>query len=268
MKTAKMSTASKLHATRNYRLFRPNPKQRAYKPRHAEDLAKKMREHGFPQSMAISCYRDMDSKLVLNNGHHRLAAAEMADVAVWYVIEHQWTSKELVDEGNSTRNWSVLAAAQTYAEEGKQDYIQLLTYVKKGIPLRYAGSMLRGEHAASGNAGAAIQSGTFKVKDTKHINTVLMVLEELGETSPEVRSQSFIAALSALLLLEKFDKDQFVQRVSVYPAKIEKRSTRDQMLDQLEEIYNFRSHRENRANLSFEAKTLLQSRKNTFGKTK
>lgn len=257
--------SAKLQKTTNYDLFFPNPNQRTYKPRQTEKLVRKMKSNGFPPSMAISCYRNRKGVLAINTGHHRLEAARILGIPVWYVIEHEWTTFELVSEGTSARNFDTLASAQSYASDGANDYITLLYYAKKGMPIRFAASMLMGQHAASGNASDAISDGIFKVKTTDHIDEVCRVIDELRPINKEAGSQSFISALSALLIVDEFDANQLITRIKAVPSQLEKRSTRDQMLEQLEEIYNFRSRV--KANIAFAAKNLLKNRKMAFGRS-
>lgn len=216
--------------------------------------------------MAISVFKRNDGKLVINTGHHRLAAARELGIPVLYVIEHEWTSKELVDEGITGRNWGCSAAVETYAKEGNKDYITLLKYTAKGIPLRYAASMLHGEYAASGNAGQYVSNGTFKVKDTKHIDDVLKVVDALKDRADEAKSMTFISAISALYNVESFCPDALIRKVGILGGRLEKAKTRDQMLDQLEEIYNYQNRR--KEPLAFMAKDALRTNKANFNRPK
>lgn len=263
MKTT--NTKKTIQWTTNYGLFHPNPNQKRYVPTHIEELARKMKRHGFPPSMAISVYRK-NSKLHINTGHHRVKAAEMLGIAVPYIIEDEWTAAMLADEGTAAKNWTTRDVAEHYANQGEEDYITLIDYAHKGIPINYAASMLRGEHAGSGNAGRTVRNGSFVVKTREQIDQLVGILEETKDTCDEASSQTFVLALSALLLVEEFDGSRLVKKIGSYPGKIEKCATRDQMLDQLEEVYNFKATAGNRVNLAFLAKNTLNNRKRTFGR--
>lgn len=206
--------------------------------------------------MAISVFKRKDGKLVINTGHHRLAAAKELQIQVAYVVEHEWSTRELVDEGTSSKPWGCSAAAESYAKEGIQDYITLIEYASKGIPMRYAASMLRGEHAASGNASEYVNDGTFKIKTTKHIEEVLFVVNALKGRSDEAKSMTFISAISALTKVNGFSAQTLIRKIEILGCRIEKAKTRDQMLDQLEEIYNYQNR--NKEPLAFNAKEALR----------
>lgn len=265
MKTTTTNTKKTIQWTKNYDLFHPNPNQKRYVSAHAEGLARKMKRHGFPPSMAISVYRE-GGNLYINTGHHRHAAAKIAGVAIAYVIEDKWSAEMLADEGTAAKNWTTRDVAEHYANQGEEAYITLLEYSHRGIPLNYAASLLRGEHAGSGNAGKAIRDGIFKVKTTEYIDQVVEIIGQLEKVCPECSSQTFVLAISAFLLVAEFDSARLVKRIKAYPGEVEKRATRDQMMEQLEEIYNFKVTAANRVNLAFLAKNTLKNRAVSFGR--
>jgi hypothetical protein len=225
-----------------------------------------MRANGFPPSMAISVYRSKDGTLVINTGHHRLAAATALGIPVLYVVEHQWSLREMVDEGVTGSNWDVAGVVQNFAKAGNKSYQELLGYADKGIPLSMAASMLIGEGAASGNARDKIITGNFKIKTRDHINKIVALFEEFAERCPAVKHRPFISAYSKCLFTEEFDKDVFNRRLKANPVMLEKTSNEDQMLKQIEDIYNFKSP--NKIPLAFFVSKNSASRKLNFGKPK
>lgn len=247
----------KIQTTSNYSLFIANPKQRKFTPPHVRKIMRKIKANGFPPSMAISVFKRSDGKLGINTGHHRLAAAKELGIPVLYIVEHEWSTKELVDEGTTSKNWGCVAAVSSYAKDGNKDYIILLEYTARGIPQRYAASMLRGEHAASGNASQFVNDGTFRVKTRKHIDEVLSVVDALKDRADEATSMTFISAISALTRVAAFSPETMIRKIEILGGRIEKAKTRDQMLDQLEEIYNYQNR--NKEPLAFKAKEALKA---------
>ena len=246
----------KINTTTNYSLFVANPKQRKFITAHVKKIMRKMKTNGFTPSMAISVFRRHDGKLVINTGHHRLAAAKELGIPVLYVIEHEWTTSELVDEGTTGKAWGCMAAIESYAKEGIRDYISLLEYAARGIPIRYAASMLLGQHAASGNASKFVNDGSFRIKTTKHIHEVLAVVDALRHRVNEATSMTFISAVSALTRVPGFSPETLIRKIEITGGRLEKAKTRDQMLEQLEEIYNYQNRK--KEPLAFLAKEALR----------
>lgn len=251
----------KVYQTKNYDQFVSNPLQREFKEHHVQDLAEKMRQDGYRQTSIISVSKLASGKLQLNTGHHRVPAARIAGVPVYYVIEHPWTAEEMVREGTSQKVWPLLAAARAYAFSGNKHYQTLISYVALGIPVRFAASLLVGQHSDSHNVMPKIKAGSFKVKNTSIIDEVVRVVDALKESAPEAKSQTFVAALSALLMVDDFNSDQLIHKINLFPTALQKAKTRDQMLEQLEEIYNRSSRFKD--NIAFKAKEALRQRSAT-----
>jgi hypothetical protein len=254
----------KILSTKNYSLFACNPFQRAFRQSKVNALIEKMRANGYPPSMAISVYRAKNGTLTINTGHHRLAAAQALGIPVLYVTEHQWTVKQLVDEGTSGTSWDAVAAAQNFAKQGDKDYQELLGFADKGIPLTMAASLLVGEGAASGNARHKITSGTFKIKTRDHAQKIIALFEEFAARTPAIKHRPFISAFSKCLFTPEFDEDVFWRRMKANPSMLEKTSNEDQALKQIEEIYNFKSA--NKIPLAYFVKRNSSARKINFGK--
>jgi len=262
----KTAHPSALMSSKEYEKFHPNPLQQEYKPHHVQRLTNSIIQFGYLKSQPISVYPHPSKAghYIINTGHHRFDGAKAAGQAFWYIVEHKWTPEELIREGVQHRTWSIKCCAAVWVDAGLPDYLVLMGYVQKGLPINFAGSLLRGECASSGNAGPAIAAGTFKVKTTETADAVLSVLEELGESVPEVKSRVFMSALSALLFTPVFDLARLMSRLRANPSALEKRSTRDDMLRQLEEIYNFKQR--DKVNIAFQAQETLHNRKVGFGR--
>ena len=141
----------------------------------------------------------------------------------------------------------------------------LTQYIQKGLPLRLAASVLMGESGGSGNYNRYISLGTYKVKTTKIADKILEIRASLGHINEAAESSLFLEALSVLLQLPEFDPEILIQRILANPRGLEKCATRDQMFNNIEEVYNFRGRE--KLNLAFLAKELLRARR-AFGLNK
>lgn len=258
--TEKTSGVPKIQATRNYEMFNPNPLfQRKYNPNRVKLLERSMTRDGYWKAEPISVFRK-NSKLYINTGHHRLDAAKAAGVAIYYIVEEEWPAERMVSEGavETQASWSGMDAAKAYAMAGISDYDELLRFARSGIPVNMAASMLMGEAAGSGNAAQLVKEGRFRVKITAHIVRVIGLIQQTEQSNPEVKSRAFIAALSSCLFVREFDAEKLESKLKKHPRALEKRSTKDQMLDQIEELYNF--HSRDKVNIAFLARESAKSR--------
>lgn len=231
----------KIQKSKNYEMFSANPHQRKFSETKCQQLMDKMQRNGFPPSMAISVYQEKLGKLVVNAGHHRLAAAKRLGVEVLYVVEHKWSITELSDEGAIATSWSLRDHVCNYAKNGNADYIELLDREVDGLNISQAASMLIGEQAGSGNSSRFLKAGTFKIKTRDQIRFWLAMNEEFGERVPCLNHRVFVSCWSKCMFTPEFDQDIFLKRLRANPSMLEKCNTEDQMFRLIEELYNFKS---------------------------
>jgi hypothetical protein len=263
---SKTTTIPKIQVTTDYDLFQRNAIQREYKPAHAADLAQRMKRFGFTPSCAISVFRNRKGQLVMNNGHHRHSAAKMAGVPVFYVIEHEWSPEEILAEAISPKGWPLMDVARAAAGQGNKHYITLLKYVQRGIPIKIASSLLGEEFGCAGNQQRLVKDQAFEVKSEVLIRQLVEIMDRLEPVAPVVMTANFMSAWSALTLVPGFETERLVHKIAAFPAMLGKCVTRDQQLDQLEAIYNFKTPAANKLPLAFQAAEILKRRKATFGR--
>lgn len=256
-----MSTQQKTQTTSEYSLFIHNQYQQPMAERHVREIAESMKRLGFLRSKPVTVVRD-GNKLRLVDGHHRLAAAKAINVPVVYVIEEEGVADAIGELNFTVRKWASMSFIKMYADQGNPHYIELLRYVEQGLPAKNATSLLRGESAGSCNASRAIRTGTFKIKSRRSADVILKYITDLGKIAPVVKSAHFIEAVSLLLFVPEFDPATLTARIDANPRALVKCASGDQMLDLIEDIYNFRA-REKLA-LAFMARRAAKERQLAF----
>ena len=223
-----------------YSEFVHNHEQRPIIQSHVKKLVDSMKEFGFLESKPIQCYRK-GGKLVVVDGHHRLAAAMQLNIDVEVVIENQEAQETMGSVNSIVKKWEGKDFIRMFATRGNPHYVKLIEYHEKGIPLGMAASMMIRNAASSGNANRSIQDGTFKIKTTEIIDKVVDFLDEFGSMNPALKSRPFIAAISKCIMCDEFSLGTFKQRIKENIQMMKKTSNEDQMLSVIEAIYNHRS---------------------------
>jgi hypothetical protein len=216
-----------------------------------------MRAWGYLASKPIHVVRE-GSKLRVIDGHHRMEAARLAKVAVIYQIGEAKEADAMVDINRNTKSWTTRNYVDAYAMKGNQHYITLLAYVKKGVPMNVAASLLYGHAASSNNTREIIPYGQFEVRDTSVIEALVGFLQNAPAECKELRTTSYIAAVTSMMAVPEFDLDVLLKKITNNPRAIVKVACRDQALEVIEEIYNHRSF--SKTNFAFLAKQILDSR--------
>lgn len=249
--------------TNNYAMFIANDEQRILDHGHIKNIASSIQDHGFRSSKPLQCYRK-NGKLIVVDGHHRLEAAKLVGSPVFYEVENKDAQETMADVNRLVKRWNTMDYIRLYANRGIEDYQKILYYVDFGIPAGMAASMMINNSAGSGNANTVIAMGAFKAKDTQHIEKVKSLIERFADANPAAKSRSFIAAISKCIFCEDFDINVFSKRMNENIGMLEKTSNEEQMLIQIESIYNFRSR--NPIPLKFKVEAAAKERCATFGK--
>lgn len=229
-----------LQKSKAYDQFEENPHQRDLNLRHVQKLAGLMKKYGFLPSKPVQVYR-RGKKLVIVDGHHRYQAAKSLGIEFYYVIESTAAQESMIDENVAVKTWALIDYIHYYSNNGNSHYQELIRYAAKGIPMTMAASMLYGQSACSGNAQRFVKEGTFKVKDRAQINRICQLIDDLGSHNQAAKSRTFIGVISKCAFTPAIDWETLVKKLRAQSGTLEKTNNADQMLLQIEEIYNFRS---------------------------
>lgn len=249
--------------TKDYSVFVSHDHQQPMSDLHVRRIMESMKSSGFWKSKPISVVQDGDN-LIVCDGHHRVAAAKQLNIPVFYVVEEPDMFGRIGIANTTVRIWHTRSFVKMYADTGNLHYVELASYLEKGIPLKHAASMLRGESSHSFNCGKDVRRGAFRVKTRTSIDTVVRFLDEVGPVCNAVKSSIFIEALSSLLFVPEFDVQTLRNRIMANPLQLQKCNNRHQMISQLEEVYNFRAREKVPLKHLVEAK--MKERSELFGK--
>lgn len=253
-----MNKAPTIQNSTDYTLFKPHGEQQPMQTSHVNRLISSMKMHGFISANPIHVYKDGKFLRVID-GHHRLRAAQTLGIPVFYVVGDKEDAPLIAVKNWAVRKWNADAFIHMYASRGIESYVKLISYVKRGIPTKFAIGLLANETTSGHNQNEAIRNGTYKIKVTKYAEELIHVMDRLSPINPEARSANFIAAMAVLMRIEEFSSSVLISRIEANPRALVKCATREQMFDLIDEIYNFRS-REKIA-LTFKCQELLSKRK-------
>lgn len=220
-------------------------------------LRESMKEHGFIPAYPIHV-EAKGSRLLIKAGHHRFEVAQELGIPVFYVVSDD--SATIHELEKSTTRWSVNDYLDSYVRCGLEDYAKLQQYYKDTkIPIGMCVSILCGESAASNNQLQAFKDGRFTVRDQQHADEMKRVVVECQSLGISV-NQNFVAALSRCLRVEEFSADTFLSRASSNRSDFKKCRTVHEQMRHFEEIYNYKTHHQNKLALCFLADQAMRER--------
>lgn len=262
MQPTKSKASLQIAWTDKLDVFQQHGRQRELAPNHVKKIQDSIAQNGFLTAKPIQCFRDGKFLRVID-GHHRLQAARNLKVGVYYVIVDA-SENDIIGQINSAvRRWDNNAFINYHAMGGNKHFLKLREYIEKGLPASVATAALNGQSGSGGSQSQQIAHGTWKVRSTTLADKLVEVMAVLDGIAM-AKSTAFLSALAVLLRLPQFDIEWLMQRLLKYPNMLERRSNREQMLDVIEEAYNF--NKRDKVNLAFLAKEFLRANKDAHFK--
>lgn len=256
----------KLKVTSDYSIFEMHEHNR---PIHEDPiLEKSMKDHGFLALFAIACVPLPNGKMKVKKGHHRLYYAKKFRLPVWYIVDTSKQASEisLYDIEAGREKWTVPDYAASYASSGDKHCLTLLEFQKEHhLNIGTAASLLGGEGANSHNKIKSVKTGEFRIGgDQSHALAVTRILSRCrAKGMAFATSTAFAAAISSVLRVPEFNPRTFLERVDMYASKMNKRSSANEYLDEIETLYNFASRKP--IPLAFRAREVGRQRQAAFG---
>lgn len=229
----------RLYKTTNYDLFELHPRNRDL---HSDrSLDRSMEEYGFMPSRPLQVMINGNGKLKILAGNNRFQRARSLGLPVYYVVDESCTDLFQL-EGTGRPKWSVKDFAVAYAKSGHKEYVHLIEFQEKHhLTLGMAGTLVAGfVGTRRGRAGEMIKNGTFKRGDMKHAKAVVRITGAARDAGIEFATNAnFASAVSSCVLVPEFDADLLISRMSRYPKHMNKRSSRDDYISEIEDLYNY-----------------------------
>lgn len=228
---------ARIQSTKNYAMFSHSDDNRPLDLKRRKALVSSMKLYGYLPEHPIVIVKGKGGKLVVKDGQHRLAVAEMLGLAVY------WTEAS-VDYDNAivvaaARSWLPKDYAQKFSANGLGDYHQGLEFSSAhGVPITLAFAMLAGT-VSFHNIKNEFYTGQFKVKDHAWADAVANIYGPLVRMCPRVKKSAFVEACMAVCRVAEFDAKRLLGNADRCRDKMVSYSTRDAYLAMLEEVYNF-----------------------------
>lgn len=246
----------KLQCTKDYNLFEPHPFNR---PLHEDkNLLRSMQEHGWMPSSPAQCIRNGNGKLKVVRGHHRLDYAKRFGLPVYYVIDESCTEIFELENPKSTWTYRDYIAARAQSGDPDMAFVQSFMNVHH-LPVTAALALLGNESVGSQNKVHLVKTGGFKVTSLEHAESVVAITDLCRDLGMKWATyQTFVAAVSMVVRVPEFDGEMFMQRLRQYPSMMNKRSTADEYLEEIEALYNYRTRKP--VPLAFNARKITTER--------
>lgn len=225
-----------IQATTNYGQFKTLKGNRPVNPTHVRKLAASIQKRNLMPYLPIVVNKDM----YVIDGQHRIEAAKKIQEEVYYITIPSTGMEEIRLLNANSKPWGPKEYAESYAMEGNQDYITLLSLVNEySIPLTCTAEVLSGHKITSGGKHDSIRSGKFKVKNLKNATSFLKKFSEIvpfAEGRP-TKNRDFMKALQDFYD-RGADHEHFLQQLQKGQKRISKQPDYLRWLLAMSDVYN------------------------------
>lgn len=188
----------------------------------------------------------VDENLTVIDGQHRLEAARLLEIPIFYVISGN-VNKEDISQLNSIKlNWKPEDYLNYYQIEGNPHYSTISRFLNKYPEMRIttAISLLTGTQARNSD----FKNGKTIVTDQGR-QWAYLVAEKLRDLRRHriefTYERSFISAFTKVCRHPNFDYDRLIKKIETSPRDFVKCSSSAQYVDMILEVYNKHAQRSN-----------------------
>lgn len=237
MKRMSHKRPPKVHSSTDYRKFVNVTRNRPTDLRQHKNLEESYAENGSMPEFPCIVTRLPDGRFEINDGQHRAALAEKYGLPIYYIITDK--KLDIAKINNTQKVWRYSDYAQSYANQGKEEYEQIISFAGQyGIPIGVAAGLLSGTISPH-NCRDSYLSGNFKIKDRETAAVVASLYSQLVTLNKKIKNVRLLQAIYACARIPGFDPNRIIAGGNRCFEKLQSYSTREAYLAMLEELYNY-----------------------------
>ena len=239
-----------INKTKRYGMFNSHSLQRQISDNHVKRIAKSIQERGFFNTHPVIVSKAGNRKYEILDGHHRFEAAKLLGEEFYYIVqEGDQKLEDIIHLNKCTKHWNTTDYVSSYSRQGLEDYQIIENYIERGLSCENAVRLL-------GPRSKAIHNGTWKVKHQWIAEYYLGLMRSIDEVPHVFKQRAFITAFAKTVQLPSVDWTRLHDALVKYNHKIRKFTNVDDMLKEIENVYNYRTPSKYKVAIAFEAANL------------
>lgn len=245
--------SNKVYKTTSYDKFQAFKGNRGIAPIHVRNLAKSMKDHGWLDSMPMTCIKNGNGKLHILDGHNRFYAAKSIGGEVKYtLVDEKLGETEIYALNRTQKRWTSADFVKSYARMGNKEYERLQDFMERHkCGVATAAPLLTGTPAIS---TGIIESGNFKVNDEQRAEKLMVLLGQLRTALKMTIKINFLRVFLKATSFDDIDPSRLVDQMIKYPNLVLDFHREDDIATMLENVYNYHKGEKNKVPLAFMVK--------------
>lgn len=234
-----------MESTKDYPIFREFSSNREVDPKHVNKLVKAIKKRNLLSVNPII----VDGGMRVIDGQHRLAAAEICDVEIFYDIQENITRTDIALLNSNQKNWTAMDYINFYTVEKEFSFLQLSNLINK-YPDMAVSALLMLSNSEGRRSLAQLKEGCLDMLAIDFAKEICELCKDLNHRFQKdfVFDSRFPLALGKALKQDNFKIDRLIEQIEAAPREFVPCHTKEQYLDMIKEIYN-RGLSKNKINL-------------------
>lgn len=235
-----------IKCTTDYTIFKQIVSNREVDPHHVKRLVKSIEKNNMLHLNAIIVNEEME----VVDGQHRLEAAEELGVPVYYVVDSEVGKAQISQLNSVKKDWSMMDYVNYWTIEKAPGFDVLSKFISEHPYLPVSTVLLFLSCDRSRNT-AGLREGKVDVSNVEQATEVLKYLKDFRNMIDHAFSRNFMVAVYQMVRSGKYEHDRMMQKLETQSRSLVKCVNVKQYIELLEEIYNFRSHDQNKVSFKY-----------------
>lgn len=223
-----------MNHTADYSVFKDFSSNRELDQKHVNRLVRAISKRNLLHVNPIV----VDKNMRVIDGQHRLAAAQILKVDIYYIME-DINSKDISMLNSNQKNWNAMDYINFYTIEKSSSFIKLSGLINNH-PQIAVSALLVLSNSEGRRDIVQLKDGYLDVLSIDHAKEVCMICEDLFKRFDccFVFDSRFPLALDRAIKAENFSIDTLIEKIEANPRAFVCCHTKMQYLKMIEEIYN------------------------------
>jgi hypothetical protein len=229
---------NEIQKTKDYDLFTSFTSNREVDDKHVDQLVRKIQKKNLLALRPIN----VDSKMRIIDGQHRLEAAKILSEYIYYLISDDVNQEDISNLNSGQKNWNTMDFINFFTIEGRPEFLKLSKFMNTypDLTVSSALTLISGTFT---RCTQNIRSGVLDVENLefgREVAEALIILNKKYQHS-FIYDSRFPVALAKAMKHENFSLETFIKRIDNNPRAFVRCTTSKESGKMIEEIYNYRT---------------------------
>jgi len=235
---------NKVYKTSDLQIFKEINGNRPTNPLHIKRLTESIKKNGMLQNPII-----VNKKMEVIDGQHRLLSAIKSKSEIYYIINNNFTLKDVHTLNLNQKNWSKKDFMEGFSTMGILPYQKLKSFCELNkdytlpICLAFCNNTTDSTHNRQGENLEVFEDGTWKGRDFKLAQNWANQIRLIKPYYQNYNQSSFVGTMVSLFKNKDFDLNTFLHKLKLQPTALLDCRNRTQYKLLIEEIYNYKNRK-------------------------